>query len=248
MPSLRFLLLQIRDRDDPIRQQEIGCFANALGCDQGAISTFDLLTGGLSEKDLQQVDAVLIGGSGNYSAAGNSPWLDRTLAGLQTIYELRKPTFASCWGFQAFARALGGRCLHDPTHAELGTTQLQLTEAGCRDPLFGELESPFYGQSGHEDHVVELPPGATLLASSSLVANQAFRLDGALIYCTQFHPELDLDSFIDRVRAYPQYVESIVGKTVEEFAAACHDTPQTRQLLPRFARMVAELNPPSASS
>ncbi len=248
MTHLRFLLLQIRDRDDLIRLQEIDCFANALDCDQEAISTFDLLRGAPTEQDLKQVDAVLIGGSGNYSAAGEAPWLDRALAGLRTIYELRKPTFASCWGFQAFARALGGRCIHDPAHAELGTTRLELTEAGRQDSLFGELECHFHGQSGHEDHVVELPASATLLASSSVVANQAFKLDEALIYCTQFHPELDCDSFLDRIRAYPQYVERIAGKTVEEFAEHCHDTPQTRQLLSRFARMVAELNPPLANN
>jgi GMP synthase (glutamine-hydrolysing) len=248
MPDLRYLLLQIRDGDDPMRPQEVRCFATALQCDQKAIRPFDLLTGVPTEEHLQQVDAVLIGGSGSYSAAGESDWLEQTLAGLRTIYELRKPTFASCWGFQAFARALGGRCIHDPAHAELGTTEMQLTEAGQQDPLFGPLEAfsgrpGFFGQSGHEDHVVELPPNATLLASSATVTNQAFKLDQALIYCTQFHPELDLDSFIGRVRAYPQYVERIAGKTVTEFAKACHDTPETRQLLLRFARLVVESKP-----
>lgn len=243
MSDLRYLLLQIRDDDDPMRPQEIRCFADALQCCEEAIVPFDLLAGVPTEDELQQVDAVLIGGSGNYSAAGESAWLEQTLAGLRTIYKLRKPTFASCWGFQAFARALGGRCIHDPAHAELGTTELLLTEAGQQDPLFGELANPFFGQSGHEDHVVELPPGATLLASSSIVRNQAFKLDGALIYCTQFHPELDLDSFIGRVRAYPQYVERIAGKTVDEFSQACHDTPETRKLLPRFAQLVVESKP-----
>jgi len=241
MPDLRFLLLQIRDDNDPIRKQEIRCFANALECDQNTIIPFDLLAAAPTKEELSNADAVLIGGSGKYSAAGESPWLDRALAGMRTIYEQRKPTFASCWGFQAFARALGGRCIHDPAHAELGTTPLKLTEAGRQDPLFGQLGDSFIGQSGHEDHVVELPPGATLLASSDAVKNQAFKLDGTLIYGTQFHPELDRESFVGRIRAYPQYVERIAGKTIEEFAEVCYDTPKTRQLLPRFSKLVAEL-------
>jgi len=240
MQNLRFLLLQIRDADDPIRLQEVGCFATAIGCQPEAIDAFDLLSGFPTEAQLQQVDAVLIGGSGDYSAAGESAWLEGTLVGLRRLVELRKPTFASCWGFQAIARALGGCCIHDPPHAELGTLDLQLTAAGRSDPLFGELQDPFLGIAGHEDHVVELPPNAILLASSQLVRHQAFKIADLPVYCTQFHPELDLQTFLDRVAAYPRYVERIAGITIEELAQRSCDTPQTRQLLPRFACLVAE--------
>jgi len=120
---------------------------------------------------------------------------------------------------------------------ELGLT---LTEAGRDDSLFGELSSPFLGLAGHEDHVVELPPGAILLASSAKVANQAFKLAEAPIYCTQFHPELDPSTFLQRLAAYPQYVEQIAGTTVDAFAQHCRDTPQSRQLLNRFAQFIAE--------
>ena len=238
MQNLRFLLLQIRDSADIIREQEVGCFSRALGCEFEAITPFDLLSGFPTEEALRDVDAVLLGGSGDYSAAGESPWLEKTFAGLRLLVELQKPTFASCWGFQAFSRALGGRCIYDPPHAELGTTELHLTEAGREDPLFGELDNPFLGQSGHEDHVVELPRQAILLASSSLVANQAFKIAGAPIYGTQFHPELELQSFLERVAAYPRYVERVAETTLEEFAQRCQDTPKTRQLLRKFARLV----------
>jgi len=240
MQNLRFLLLQIRDADDPIRQQEVGCFARAIGCELEAIDPFDLLSGFPTQEQLQQVDAVLVGGSGDYSAAGESSWLEGTLAGFRRLIEQRTPTFASCWGFQAIARSLGGSCIHDPLHAELGTLDLQLTEAGRSDPLFGELEDSFLGIAGHEDHVVALPPNAVLLASSQLVQNQAFKVVDSPVYCTQFHPELDLQTFLDRVAAYPRYVERIAGITIEELAERCRDTPDTRQLLPRFARLVVQ--------
>ena len=240
MKELRFLLIQIRTPQDPMRSQEVGCFARAIECDPGAIATFDLLSGVPDQGQLNRVDALLVGGSGDFSAAGQSEWLDRTLQGLRRIVELGKPTFASCWGFQAFARAAGGRCLHDPAHAELGTIELHLTDAGRDDPLFGTLPTPFHGQAGHEDHVVELPPGAVLLASSPLVTNQAFKFAEAPIYCTQFHPELDRAALMQRVEAYPRYVERIAGTTVAKFAEQCRDTPETQQLLKRFAAMIAE--------
>ncbi len=241
MQNLRFLLLQIRDPDDPIRRQEVGCFAAALDCRAEAIVPFDLLSGFPTNGQLRAVDAVLVGGSGNYSAADEAPWLERTLAGFRRLVEQRKPTFASCWGFQAIARAMGGNCIHDPPRAELGTLSFQLTQEGISDPLFGDLKTPFFGLAGHEDHVVQLPPQAVLLASSKLVRHQAFKFADAPIYCTQFHPELDLPSFLERVAAYPQYVERIAGTTFEEFSNGCRDTPDTRQLLPRFARLVATI-------
>lgn len=241
MNKLRYLLLQIRTPQDPMRQQEVGCFAGAIECDPSAIITFDLLAGVPSDEQLSQVDALLIGGSGDYSAAAENKWLERTLAGLQRIVELGKPTFASCWGFQAFARAAGGRCIHDPAHAELGTIELHLTDDGRNDPLFGDLPTPFFGQAGHEDHVVELPPNAVLLGSSDVVANQAFRFADLPIYCTQFHPELDREALLQRVEAYPRYVERIAGTTIEEFARRCRDTPESKLLLKRFAAIVAEL-------
>lgn len=234
MANFRFLLLQIRDVDDPMRMQEISCFANSLNCPQESIQPMNLLEKQLTTEHLGQCDMVLIGGSGNYSAAADNPWLEKTLTGLRVLLELRKPTFASCWGFQALARAMGGRCIHDPAHAELGTIELTLTEAGKQDPVFAELGSPFLAQAGHEDHVVELPPGAVLLASSSTVSHQAFKFTDAPIYCTQFHPELDLASFFERVTSYPQYIQQIAGIPMEEFTAQCQDTPATRQLLRRF--------------
>ena len=136
---------------------------------------------------------------------------------------------------------MGGRCIPAPDYAELGTLRLQLTPAGREDPLFGKLDSPFFGQAGHEDHVTELPPGAVLLASSELVKNQAFKFEDAPIYCTEFHPELDRNTFLQRVRAYPQYIERITGATDAEFSRQCTDTPGTRQLLERFARFVSEV-------
>lgn len=240
MADLKYLLLQIRDPDDPIGPQEVDCFATAIGCKRDRIERFDLLTERVTTARLDEVDAVLIGGSGNYSAAGESAWLDRVLADLRLLPEQKKPTFASCWGFQALARALGGRCIHDPQHAELGTIELMLTDAGKSDPLFGKLDSPFFGLAGHEDHVVELPLGAELLASSATVAHQAFKLIDAPIYCTQFHPELELATFMQRVQAYPQYVERIAGTTFELFAERCQDTPQARGLMRNFADLVSQ--------
>ena len=57
---LRFLLLQVRNTDDPMRVQEVHCFARALGCGQEQIHVFDLLTGAPSSVDARQLSELHI--------------------------------------------------------------------------------------------------------------------------------------------------------------------------------------------
>ena len=221
-----------------MREQEVRSFARALQCNLAQIRTFDLLTKSLHIAEIQAVDMLLIGGSGDYSAAGDGEWLERALDSLRELHAAGKPTFASCWGFQALARALGGRVIHDFPNAEVGTINLRLTDEGRHDPIFQSLGDEFQAQAGHEDHVVELPADAVLLASSDKVTEQAYRIANRPIYATQFHPELNRDDLLGRLGAYPSYVQRIAGQTVAEFSEHCHDTPQAEALLRKFADQV----------
>ncbi|MDV6033601.1 MAG: type 1 glutamine amidotransferase [Phycisphaera sp. RhM] len=236
----RFLLLQIRNADDLMRDQEIGCFARALNCDRSQIGVHDLLAGPPTIQELDAVDVVLLGGSGDYSVAEGGDWLPPALLAMWELYELGKPTFASCWGFQAMAKALGGEVVTDASRAELGSIEVQLTQAGRDDPLFGPLGDRFLAPMGHQDCVVRLPPQAVLLARSATNQNQAFRVKDRPIYGTQFHPELDRVAFIQRIHAYPAYVKSITGDSLEVFEASVQDTPATDQLLGRFMQLLRE--------
>lgn len=238
LKGLRYLLLQVRKSDDPMRSQEIDCFARVLHCDTDQIRTLDLRNELPSRRTLDDFDVVLLGGSGHYGATDDEPWLLRALDCMREIHHIAKPTFASCWGFQAMSRAMGGEVIKDLRRAELGTHQLFLTDAGRDDPVFMCLGSRFEAQVGHEDCVVRLPEDAIRLASTQLVENQAFRFEDKPIWCTQFHPELDRAALLQRVRTYPEYVERIAGMPFEQFAEVCHDTPETEALLLCFVRIV----------
>ncbi len=222
-----------------MREREVVTFARAIGCSSADIEVLDVLHEEISVQRLSGADMALIGGSGHYSACGSDDWLMRTLDGLRAIYESRLPLFASCWGFQALARALGGRVATDRSRAELGTHELALTDEGRRDPVFGLLPESFLGHMGHEDCVVELPPGAVRLASSRRVENQAYTFADRPIYATQFHPELDVEELIARVRQYPEYLELVTGLTLEEFCEAARETPDSAQLIPRFIKSLS---------
>jgi GMP synthase (glutamine-hydrolysing) len=105
-----------------------------------------------------------------------------------------QPLFGICLGAQVMARALGAR-VYPGRAKEIGWTSLTLTEAGRSGPtshLSPERTSMLHW---HGD-TFDLPPGATLLASTPLTKNQVYAWgDGALAF--QCHPEIRAE-FIER--------------------------------------------------
>lgn len=234
MKHPRYLLLQVRNPGDAMRENEIACFANSLGCPTENIVTHDLISSCPTERLLDSSDAVLVGGSGDYSVVSGGEWLSPVMDMFRELYSSGKPTFASCWGFQAFAQGLGGEVVTDLNQAEIGTLEFELTEAGKNDPVFEPLGDRFHAQIGHQDIVVQLPPDAIRLCSTARVQNQAFTFPGKPIYGTQFHPEIEYSDFVRRLVAYPEYVENITGLPMDKFIESCFETPETTQLLKRF--------------
>lgn len=216
-------------------EHEVLAFRKALAIGEDQLCVHDLLSARPSAAVLDASDAVLIGGSGDHSVVRGGPWLAGALGAMETLYERSKPAFASCWGFQAFACALGGRVVTDRTRAEVGVVSLELTAAGQRDPVFGPLGTRFPAILGHEDIVTDLPPGAACLASSATIPNEAFAFCGKPIYAAQFHPELDREGLIERIAAYPPYLPLTGARSLEELRVITPKTPGATSLLRRFA-------------
>lgn len=235
---LKFLLLQIRKPDDPMLQQEVRAFSEAIRCDASQLTVCDLITDPPSSARCAQFDMVLIGGSGDFSVASGGEWLPAALECMAELVERAQPTFASCWGFQAMARALGGEVVTDLGRAELGTPELMLTESGIADPVFGILPKTFRAPMGHQDIVDRLPRGAELLVYSRRVRHEAFGFPGKPIYATQFHPELTRQGLMERLRTYPEYIEKIVGIPEAEFEETCVETPDSHRLMQRMIDVV----------
>lgn len=234
---MKYLLLQIRDSDDPIGAQEAEVIARSLDCERTQLRVFDLLSGSPSQTVIDAADIVLVGGSGSYSTVGEEDWLHAAFATLRELYDSRKPTLAICWGFQALARALGGEVIRDPENGELGTAKVIATADAVADPLFAPLGQTYTVFQGHEDRVSRLPDDAINLASTESVPYQAFTFADRPIYATQFHPELNRAMFLERVRLYPHYVEQITGEPYEVFEQICGDARQARHLLRRFVEL-----------
>jgi GMP synthase (glutamine-hydrolysing) len=153
-------------------------------------------------------DAVLtLGGAMHADQEDRHPWLRDEKALLGGLLERGVPVLAVCLGAQLLAEAAGA----PPRRArrpEIGWLDVEVSEEGVADPLFGPLTPRFAAFQWHS-YEFPLPDGATPLARSE-VCLQGYRIgDGT--WGIQFHAEVsradaqawigDLENDEDAVRA-----------------------------------------------
>lgn len=203
------------------------------------IRCVDLLSTSLDADVLVGADALLVGGSGDHSVLDETPAIRGFIDFLAEVCERGFPTFASCFGFQGLALALGGRVVADASRAEVGSYPLTLTAAGHADPLFAALPSPFIAQLGHKDHVTALPSGVDNLAHSERSSFQALKVAGKPIYATQFHPELTWKDNRMRFMRYMDTYGALFGAQEAQERLDSHvPGPAANTLLARFVEQV----------
>lgn len=213
------------------------CFAEAAGVPIENIQMHFMQDGRPTRGEFMTGEAVFFGGSGAYSVLDDHPWIRDMLASLREAVELGRPAYASCFGFQGLSRAMGGEVISDDSRTEMGGTPLELTNEGVQDGLFGALPPEFFGQQGHQDHVVGLPKGVTLLARGFDIEAQAFRVDGVPFWASQFHPELRRRHTIER---FEHYVEHYLAEdtNVEAVYAELKGKPETPEVGDLLARLI----------
>jgi GMP synthase (glutamine-hydrolysing) len=236
----RFRLLQARDQGDPVIVEERAAFASRLGVSVEQLVVHDCINQATSADIVTAgVDAVLVGGSGEYSVYDDEPWLQQFKDTLGELAERQFPTFASCFGFQALVEALGGEVGLDSDGAEVGTYALRLTDAAKSDPLFGKLPDNFLAQEGHKDRAFRLPEQVVNLASSERCPYQAIRIGPGPVYATQFHPELTGTGNRARFQRYLTVYAKVFGdERATEMLKGFQASPATEDLLARFAAML----------
>jgi GMP synthase (glutamine-hydrolysing) len=151
--------------------------------------------------DPASADGWLITGSRS-SITEPEPWAERLLAWIREASDACAALFGVCYGHQAICAALGGSVARHPKGYEMGTVEVALTDAGREDPLFAGFPARFLVHTTHEDHVVDLPGDAVLLAGNDHSPVQAAAI-GARIRSVQFHPEVTrpiADDFVARRR------------------------------------------------
>jgi GMP synthase-like glutamine amidotransferase len=140
------------------------------------------------------------------------PWLIPEKQAIRRwVRELKRPFLGVCLGHQLLADALNGTCgpLRPP---EVGILDVELTEAGKADSVFGSLPARVKALQWHGVRVAQAPENAVVLASSGVCAVQAMRI-GTNTYSMQYHVELEPDTIENwgRVPAYKQSLEKVRG-------------------------------------
>ena len=141
------------------------------GLDQNGFH-YDFVEAGYESLAKIEADLVVIlGGPISVYDEDKYPFLRDEINMVERRMAAGKPTLGICLGAQIMARALGERVYPAPVK-ELGWEPLTLTSAG-RDSLrsFGPDRCSMFHWHGD---TFDLPKGASLLASTAAVANQAF--------------------------------------------------------------------------
>jgi len=121
------------------------------------------------------------------------------------------PVLGICLGMQLVGLALGAE-LSRRHGTEIGFAPVDLVADDPALRLLGERPTVLHW---HDD-AVSLPPGATLLASSSTTPVQAFRLGSAL--ALQFHPELE-PGMLDLWLSTPEMTDRLGEDEIEAIRA-----------------------------
>ncbi len=137
--------------------------------------------------DPNEVDGLILGGSHN-SVHDATTWQTNVRDWLTQMRAHKIPILAVCGSHQLIAHMDGAEIGKVPEGAYAGTFPVSLTEAGQQSLIMRGLENGSHFQFANREQVNTLPPGSTLLASSSTGSISALDF-GDHCYSTQFHPE-----------------------------------------------------------
>ncbi len=160
-----------------------------------------------------------LGGSVGHADDHLADWLPAEQRLLADAVERGIPVLGLCLGGQLLASATGGRVELGPIQ-EIGLSYVRQTVDGLLDPVVSSAV-PSHGveipaAQWHQDHVIELPPGAVLLLTNEACRVQGFRV-GDSAYGLQLHPELDAAAF----RSWADYVDEALERSgVDPLVAA----------------------------
>jgi GMP synthase (glutamine-hydrolysing) len=153
---------------------------------------------------LESYDGAAITGSA-LNVYDGGPEIARQIELTREILKSKTPLFGSCWGLQLMTVAAGGVVRANPKGREIGIgRRIALTPAGRDHPMYAGKGSTFDAITVHLDEVETLAPGTTVLASNAQSCIQAaeLRLDGAVAWGVQYHPEFSLHDIAVVIRRY----------------------------------------------
>ena len=229
----RVMLLQVRNQDEAL-EHELECVRQSTDLDAQQLHAYNVVRQpAIGWHQLEGVDALVIGGSGDHSAVRDyafTPWLEELILQAAAV---GTPIFGICWGHHFLARAFGGTVVTEPRHEEIGTFDIELTAAGRDDDLFHAMSPVFAANLVHHDCVDTMPPGFIELAVSEACRYQTIRCPDRPLVGTQFHGEMDKAQLSYRLGLYQdEYLHDI--RQARAVIDGLRPTPEAGKVLRRF--------------
>jgi GMP synthase-like glutamine amidotransferase len=149
---------------------------------------------------LEGVDLlVIMGGPMNVHDLDEYRWLPVEKDFIRACIGGGKAVLGICLGAQLLADVLGGEVTRAPQE-EIGWHPVELTEVGRRLRVFSDFPDRFTTLQWHGD-TFSIPLGATHVAFSEAVPNQAFIFDNERVVGLQFHLEETRETLGELVKA-----------------------------------------------
>ena len=137
--------------------------------------------------EVDDIDGIVLAGSYN-SVHDHTDWQQTMRTWLPRMRTHKIPILGICGSHQLIAHAEGAGVSKVNDGPFAGTFPITLTEAGKSSPLMQGIADGDCFHYANSEHVLDVPAGSTLLASSSKVPVAALDF-GDHCYTTQFHPE-----------------------------------------------------------
>lgn len=233
------LIMQLRPEDETSDNEfaAIKQFGELFDDD---VTRMRIETNGFDAIDLSKHSAIIVGGSPfdiSTPADKKSDIQKKIEADFAWLFEKLIvedfPFLGACSGNGLLGNYMGAP-ISKKYGEPVGGVDVTVTMDGADDPLLEGLPRTFRALVGHKEACDELPPRATLLASSDTCPVQMFRV-GQNMYATQFHPEADAEVFTVRINTYkhhgyfpPETAEALIETVAQE------ETPHAHTILKRF--------------
>lgn len=191
-------------------------------------------------KDLDKYSAVITAASGEYNVTDWPREVQKRVEKLLPLYkEIIKrdfPTLSICFGHHMFASLLGGKVERDYSQDETGTFEVSINANGRKSHLFDGIPDNFWVVIGHKDSITKIPKIAKVLARSKRCKFQAYKIKKN-IYSVQFHPELDREGLVWRLKQYPEYLRN---KTLDDIRNEYDEIPFATKIIDNFRKIVTQ--------
>ena len=237
-PRRPFLLLSTRP-EDAAAAEELASFSAAMQVAPRYIEQRRVESMPLGDVEIDDYSGVLLGGSpynnSDLVKEDNQLRVEREIGALvREIIHRDSPLFGACYGIGTIGTLIGA-----PVDAqfgeEAGMVEVDVTDAGAKDPLLAGVPRRFQTIVGHKEALSSVPDDVVILVSGHSCPIQMFRL-GRNVYATQFHPELTATALESRLRLYA-HLGYVSPDVMEENIATAYtgDFAGNNRVLANFA-------------